>query len=141
MLDSKKGVEPLITTVLVIGMVVAGSVIVFFWGEGFTEELIEKGAGVAISELNCVSDVKIDIIRHDASTLTVENKGKGKIDAFTLIEDGGTPHKEYVEIEPGDIATVDYFGGAKIVVIPELRIAKGVFQPCSGKGQKLTYTI
>jgi len=136
--QSKKGISPLITTVLVIGMVVVGSLIVFLWGKGFTEELIEKSSGIALSQLSCVNDIKIDIIRHDPSFLTIENKGRGKIDAITLIEDGGTPREEYIEIEPGAIEQVSY-AGAKITVIPKIRLGKGLYQPCTE--QKLTYKV
>ena len=134
---NKKGAGPLIATVLIIGMVVAGSAIVFLWGEQYSEELITKSQGAALSKLNCASDIKIDILRHDANTLTIENKGRGKIDAFTLIENDN-PREDYTEIDPGNVEQVQY-SGRNIVVIPKIRIAQGLYQPCTE--QKLTYRI
>ena len=135
---NKKGAGPLIATVLIIGMVVAGSAIVFLWGEQYSEELITKGQGVALSKLNCASDIKIDLLRHGGGELTIENKGRGKIDSFTLIENDN-PRDEHTEIEPGNIGTVSYGGSGTIIVIPKIRIAQGLYQPCSE--QKLTYRV
>ena len=134
----KRGASPLIATVLIIGMVVAASAVVFIWGKGYTEELIEKSQGAALTKLNCVTDIAINIIRHDSGYLTVENIGRGKIDAFTLVNQDGDSFEELVSIDPGNIEKIQYYG-EKITVIPKIRIAKGLYQPCSG--QKLTYKI
>ena len=133
----KRGASPLIATVLIIGMVVSASAVVFIWGRQYSEDIIEKSQTASLTKLDCVTDIAIDVLRHDSSYLTVENKGKGKIDAFTLVQDG-IPREEYVGVDPGNIEQVPYMG-SKIVVIPKIRIAQGLYEPCTS--QKLTYTV
>lgn len=138
----KQGISPLIASVLVIGMVVVTASIVFFWGKGFTEEIIEKEGAVSQQRLNCATDVKINVLSENSGLLTIENAGSGRIDAFSLVVNGVTEEK-IVAIEPGNTKQVAYPGqsgsNAKVDIIPKIRIGAGVFQPCSS--QKVTYTV
>lgn len=135
----KRGVSPLIASVLVIGMVVVVASIVFFWGKGFTEEIIEKEGTLDQKRLNCVTDVKINVLDGSSNEVTIENLGSARIDAFSLVSDGIA--EETVDaVEPGNTIKVQHTAqGSKIDIIPKIRVAAGVYQPCSS--QKLTYKI
>ena len=135
----KKGISPLIASVLVIGMVIVTASIVFFWGKGFTEEIIEKEGAISQQRLNCATDVKINVLSGSGGELTVENIGSGRIDAFSLVVDGQATD-EQVSIDPGNTGTIAYSATAgKVDIIPKIRIGKGIFQPCSS--QKVTYSV
>lgn len=136
----KQGISPLIASVLVIGMVIVTASIVFFWGKGFTEEIIQKEGAVSQQRLNCATDVKINIVSESNSQLTVENAGNGRIDAFSLVVDGQATD-EPVTIDPGNTASVPHNAntGQKVDIIPKIRIGNGLYQPCSS--QKITYKV
>jgi len=136
----KKGISPLIASVLVIGMVVVTASIVFFWGKGFTEEIIEKEGAVSQQRLNCATDVKINVLSESSGLLTIENAGSGRVDAFSLVVDG-VAEEQIVSIEPGNTQQIasSVQPGQKVDIIPKIRIGAGVFQPCSS--QKVTYKV
>ena len=68
----KKGVSPVIATVLLIAMVVVIALIVFLWFRGLTEEAITKFGGTNV-KLVC-SDVSFDA-SYLAGTLSLLNTG------------------------------------------------------------------
>lgn len=136
----KQGISPLIASVLVIGLVIVTASIVFFWGKGFTEEIIEKEGALSQKRLNCATDIKINVVDENSGQLTIENRGSGRIDAFSLVVDGQVA-EESVALDPGNTATVPHSAssGQKIDIIPKVRLGSGLFQPCSS--QKVTYKI
>ncbi len=140
LVEGKKGISPLIASVLVIGMVIVTASIVFFWGKGFTEEIIEKEGAVSQKRLNCATDVKINVITESGGQLTIENAGNGRIDAFSLVVDG-VATDEQVSIDPGNTEVIGHSAGPgqKVDIIPKVRLGSGLFQPCSS--QKVTYKI
>ncbi len=60
---SKKGVSPLIATVLLIAFAVALGAVVMNWGRGYVEDTQDFAQQKSDSELRCSSDVKIDFIQ------------------------------------------------------------------------------
>jgi len=68
----KKGVSPVIATVLLVGMVVVLGLIIFLWMKSFTKETITKFGGENI-ELVC-NDVNL-IISRVGDQLTISNNG------------------------------------------------------------------
>jgi len=120
-------------------MVVAAGALVFFWGKGFTQELIEKSGTVSEKKFNCATDIQIDVVNEDATSLTIENKGRGRIDAITVVEQGSSDQQP-VTIEPGSTGQVTHAGTpGKIDIIPMIKIAAGYYEPCSSK--KITYKV
>lgn len=136
----KQGISPLIASVLVIGMVIVAASIVFFWGRGFTEEIIEKEGAISQQRLNCATDIKINVVRESGGQLTVENLGSGRVDAFSVVVDGQAT-EEPTSIDPGNTAQIGHSAnpGQKVDIIPKIRIGAGIFQPCSS--QKITYKV
>ncbi len=140
LVSRKQGISPLIASVLVIGMVVATASIVFFWGKGFTEEIIQKEGAISGQRLNCATDVKINVVSESGSQLIVENAGSGRIDAFSLVVNG-VANEEVVPLDPGNTVPLSHIAttGEKVDIIPKVKVGAGLFQPCSS--QKVTYRI
>lgn len=140
LIATKRGISPLIATVLIIGMVVSASAVVFLWAKGFEENLIKKEGAASLSALNCATDITIDAIRHDAATITVENKGRGKIEGFRIFVDDAFVD-DTTQLNPGDINDLSYNGasGDKVTIIPKIKVAKGIYQPCTD--QKIVYKV
>ena len=78
---NKKGVSPIIATILLIALVVIIALIVFQWMKGFTKEAVTKFDGTNI-ELVC-NDVQFDA-SYSAGTLTISNSGNIPIYNFDV---------------------------------------------------------
>lgn len=149
---TKRGISPLIATVLLIGFVVAAFGVVMLWTRGFVEELQEKRGAEGTARLDCASDVEIGIrdLTFGGGQLTavVENK-RGRVDGFIFVVRGDTDSSSEeisTGIEPGGIANIDVAYDSvkvgqpdKIDVIPRLKLGKGVYQPCPD--QKITWKV
>jgi len=95
-LKSKKGVSPLIATVLLIAFAVALGAVVMNWGRTYVEDTAKFAREKSDIEIKCSSDVKLEFLKikdvkhicyyYDASNLkvnfTVENTGK--LDVYGL---------------------------------------------------------
>ena len=142
----KKGIEPLITTVILVGVVIASTVVVYFWGQEYVESIQEKQGSSSASRFSCTTDIRINVLGVTGNKIRVENTGNGKIDAFLLrkeISGASVPEEKVVEVAPGTIAEVPFSGPPSsmqsIEVIPKIRLGKGVYQPCID--QKITYSL
>ena len=60
---SKKGVSPLVATVLLIAFSVALGAVVMNWGSNYVNEQIESPVPKSQQQLQCINDVKIDVIK------------------------------------------------------------------------------
>lgn len=70
----KKGISPVIATVLLVGLVIVTGLIVFAWFRGFTQETVTKFGGENI-ELAC-NDLQFEASYSSSSnTLSVSNVG------------------------------------------------------------------
>ena len=94
MIKSKKGISPLIATVLLIGFTVALAAIVMTWGTKFTRDVQKTTSESATSNVACAQDVMLSIIgvcqdkTADPSGKTykivVSNEGKTDITALNI---------------------------------------------------------
>tara|TARA_Y100000310_G_C20657696_1_gene802858 strand:- start:953 stop:1441 length:489 start_codon:yes stop_codon:yes gene_type:complete len=60
-LNNRKGISPLIATVLLIGLVVAVVASIMLWSRTIIKEEIEKRAPIAQGKLTCQTEVGIDV--------------------------------------------------------------------------------
>jgi len=148
----KKGISPLIATVLLIGFVVAIMVLVFLWGKNYIEELAQKRGLLAEKEQQC-TQVKLEVLRacwsgRTVSELVIRNNANLPIHkfVFTAVGSEGQPvertgadgklgaleTKTYA-INEGELAVEDIQG---VNIIPHLRVAIGRYVPCTK--QKIT---
>lgn len=77
-MKNKKGVSPLIATVLLIGFAVALAAVVMTWGLGFIEQTAETTEKQTTNTLICASDLAFTIsnVNPLAKTITIDNRGK-----------------------------------------------------------------
>lgn len=104
MFNSKKGVSPLIATVLLIAFTVALGAVVMNWGKDFVTTKAKDTSGVANLELSCTSDIELLVKKIGATkrlcynitdtnttqiTFLLENRGVKAIDGvrITVIDD------------------------------------------------------
>ena len=141
---TKRGISPLIATVLLIGFVVMAGGVVIFWSRGFIKEKAAKEGALAQKQLECENIIiEIKSVSRATRSIVLENKGNKDIDGFILrtVEGGGGAEKIYQRVKALEQDTVVYpFSlerNAKVDLIPALR-PEGVgapFVPCSGKNK------
>jgi len=97
---SKKGVSPLIATVLLIAFAVALGAVVMNWGKTYVEDQADKVGTKGDKDLACTSDVdlawfqrnNVDQVCYGANYVlfTLENTGDKAISGMKLVIDGNT---------------------------------------------------
>ncbi len=58
---NKKGISPLIATVLLIGLVIAIIATIMLWSRSIIKEEIEKRAQIATGKLACLTEIEIAV--------------------------------------------------------------------------------
>ena len=82
--DNKKGLSPVIASVLMILLVLVLAIIIFLWARGFIGEQIEK-FGRPVDELCSSVDFEVEVIQNGGyHILEIVNKGNVGISAFEL---------------------------------------------------------
>ncbi len=86
---NKKGISPLIATVLIIGFTVALAAVIMVWGQGFIKGMQEKTQSTSDAQLACAQDVVVTV--SDACIdgvagikVTIKNDGNKNVDSLTL---------------------------------------------------------
>lgn len=132
---NKKGISPLIATVLLVSFVVVLSLVIFFWGKQFVSELIEKRGDVAAIKLEC-ENIELEVVNVVGNNLNLRNMGTKRISGFTLryIDTDNTQEVNDI-LEPSSDLTLTLDNLGKIDVIPMLRpLSVGAPSiPCSSK--------
>jgi flagellin-like protein len=85
---NKKGISPLIATVLIIGFTVALAAVIMTWGQSFSKSMSQSTEETTAVQLACAQDVQFDLtnVCHDGAgnlKLTVENNGNKDLDEIT----------------------------------------------------------
>ncbi len=91
---NKKGVSPLIATVLLIGFTVALAGVVITCGGGFTERITSGTEERTSQTLACTGDLNFEIEAVKCpSTIIIENKGRLRIEKISLrfFDSAGNP--------------------------------------------------
>lgn len=79
---NKKGISPLIATVLLIGFTIALAAVVMIWGQNLFQQTTEQTGEQASSQIKCIQEVDIDIIsatNANPIVAMVDNKGEATI--------------------------------------------------------------
>lgn len=139
----KKGISPLIATVLLIGLVVSLVTVVTLWGRQYIMEKANKEGKLSEKKLLCNS-IQINIVNSyqigNKGYITIKNTKDTKIGKFTFrIEGQKTEPKE--SFDALDSLAVKQYNMTftedeiklldKIDVIPWLKVAPGYYIPCS----------
>jgi flagellin-like protein len=125
---SRKGVSPLIATVLLIALTIAAFLAIFAWSKGFIKEQVEKNGQLV--DTQCQS-IAFDAIMQ-GNTVYVTNKGNVVVYGFNIRgEKDGTTKLFFLRTESGklgigevdnlDLSSVPTIGDySKISLIPVL---------------------
>lgn len=90
MFSNKRGISPLIATVLIIGFTVALAAVIMVWGQGFIKDMQSKTQAESDIQLSCAQDVKLEVSdacreSGDANLkVTVKNDGNKDLTSLTL---------------------------------------------------------
>jgi len=86
----KRGISPLIATVLIIGFTVALAAVIMTWGQSFSRGIQEQTEETSTQQITCAQDVMFDIKNVCETTtdgtykITIANNGNKKIDSFRV---------------------------------------------------------
>ena len=142
---TQKGVSPLVATVLLIGFVIAVIVLVMLWGKNYIEERALKEGKLSEKKLECES-IEVTVVnayqQGGNAVVVVKNLKDKPIDKFIfrVIGEEAEPQESFEKLNSLEIKeyrlqfTEDIVGRiTQLQVIPNLKVAPGVFVPCSSK--------
>ncbi len=141
---SKKGISPLIATVLLVGFTVSLIALVIIWARGFITEKAQKEDILAQARIKCQSlSFDVTYLAQGGSSLVtrVKNTGPQNIDGFIFRIKGSDETQPLettdiirradsreIQTSIGDVGTV-----STVDIIPRIRAGKGTYVPCSGQ--------
>ena len=101
----KRGISPLIATVLLIAFAVALGAIVMNWGRSYVEETARQSAITSDTKVTCAQQVRLDVVQvnrvpricynEDAGNIEITLQNRGEVDILGMLfnvlgEDGAT---------------------------------------------------
>ncbi len=145
---NKRGVSPIIATVMLVGFTVAVIGLVIVWSRGFIEERAQKEEALAGTKLNC-ENVKFEVEEAyqtgENLHLKIKNAASQRIDAVVLRIKGENVEAteqgfvvKGLETKSLDIGSESFDASAvgeitSVEIIPEIKAGKNTFVPCSSK--------
>lgn len=101
--NKKRGISPLIATVLLIGFTIALVIIIFFWISSFTKERAAKTEEIVEAEVSCATAIDVGVEKSclDSSGVhfILENRKNTDISGFVLrLESTTDPNVDVIEI-------------------------------------------
>lgn len=135
MVSNKRGISPLIATVLIIGFTVALAAVIMVWGQGFIKGMQEKTEAGADVQLICAQDVSMSVSdvceeKDDATgeltgnlKVTVKNDGSKALSKITLRLYESASNIGTVELPQLDAFDVKTYPVAASVFAPMLSTA------------------
>ena len=138
----RKGVSPLMTTIILISIVVVTVTVVTLWGKGVQEDIQSKQGSIAMAQLSCTG-VNIGIAETTATAVTVENKGADISGVVMVVKgDENTESQLYQQtIKSGDSRSFPFAGIPGVGNIEEVSviatIGEGINRPCTDQKKEL----
>lgn len=147
-MNTKKGVSPLVATILLIAFAVAIIVLVTIWGRNYIEEKAQKEGALAQLESECqnVEFGFVEACRYSILSkvnVTLKNEKTRQIDGFVFqFKMGGdiNPVEVLKRISGGETRVLDvapsnpsFADATSVNMIPRLKAGKDVYIPCSQK--------
>ncbi|MDD5331842.1 MAG: hypothetical protein PHE43_03415 [Candidatus Nanoarchaeia archaeon] len=143
---NKKGISPLIATILLVGFAIAVLAIAFLWARGYIEEKAAKEGKLAEKQFEC-EDIEFTItsiqVTGSSVRVALKNLKDKNIDKLTFRIEGDSKsdlRNEYVSLEGLEVKPYEVeFDSSKIndptkvSVIPWINVAPGYYLPCSNK--------
>lgn len=151
----KRGISPLIATVILVGFAVAIIILVLLWGSKYIRDIQEKEGEIAATRLSCSTDVAFAILDVEAAgndlSIQIENL-REPLDSFYVIIRGPGNDQDTIEVtddvvlatgeikilrvtyDPARVETAK-----EVDIVPRLAVAPGVYESCSGQHE--TYEL
>lgn len=151
----KKGLSPLIATVLLIGITISMAALVMVWGQDLIKRTTEETGESATTEIKCISRVTLELLNascFDLTTnlpmtpagtmaLTLDNRNEEAIDGIIVrvYGTGNVVQTRQIPFTLGafstDIITFQYGspiqgGVTKVEVLPQIRLKEGSLKTC-----------
>ena len=146
---TRKGVSPLVATVLLVGFTVSLVALTVLWSRGYIEERAQKEEKLATTQINCEA---VQFMINDAEQfgmsrvdIDVENKASTQIDGFVFrIKGDEVEALEWrqplegirtmtIQLTDTDFDFAKVGAIQTIEAIPLLKAGQGTYVPCSGK--------
>lgn len=127
-MKNKKGISPLIATVLILGFTVALAAVIMTWGTGFTKKMQTQTEETANVQVICATDVVFDVksvcyedeavkcdpLTTDCYKILIQNDGKESIKKWKI-----RIYEDETKVDPLDSSVgIPAFGLAQIPVKP-----------------------
>lgn len=108
---NKRGISPLIATVLLVGLVVVLGVLFFLFAKGQITAQLQKQQceGTDIINIDFSAECK-----KDENSVTLTNHGQGTIDGVRFIFNEQSPGPSMINLKPGDTFTVNFKDGTNL---------------------------
>ena len=137
---NKKGISPLIATVLLIGSTIVIASLLILWWSGTVKDTIQKEGIANKGKTLCLGEVGIDVVSCNDElpqrTVTVMNTGSAPITAFRFVTDDGTTTRED-EIKPSKQKSLNVDSTDNLKIIPVV-VVEGYPVTCSEKLVEVT---
>ncbi len=142
MVMQKKGIEPIITTVVLVTFVVASALAVTFWGKGITKELQSKQGGAAAAALTCTG-VNFQVTDTAGGSVELDNNGADLSGMLLVVSGSGKTNTVFYNqaVERGSSRSYPYTG---IPGVPDVEkifvvgtVGQGINRPCSDQKLEL----
>lgn len=135
---NRKGISPLIATVLLIGFTIVIAAGIIMWWTGSVKSFIDKEGAEQAAQIKCSTETVLSIVSCADNTVTVKNEGTAVITAVIVRNpNGGEPVTEEIDIESGEESNVNDIGvgvGENVQVIPAiLETEKSVLVACNNQ--------
>ena len=130
----KKGISPLIATVLLIGFTVVLAAGIMLWWVGTTKEFIDKEGASQAAQARCAGSTAIDILSCSGGEVVIQNSGTEVVTAVIVrdMAGGEEPFTEEIDIEAGEQDEVDPGFDGTIQVLPAI-LEDGVLVTCTNQ--------
>lgn len=134
----KRGVSPLIATVLLIGFAVIIAVSVWLWYSNIVQGEFMKQGALSQIQTDCLSDIELQIISASAAdgNIDIKNSGNKLFNGIrVLINDGESVSSIQETFNPGDQKTINIpaISEADRVSVMPMIVRQGVPGTCSEK--------
>lgn len=135
----KKGISPLIATVLLIGFTIVIAAGIILWWTGSVKSFIDKDGAEQAAQIKCATETALSVVSCDPDEIIIKNDGTAIITAVIVRStNGDDPITEEVDIESGEEENVNIgsldLENANVQVIPAiLETEKSVLVACNNQ--------
>ena len=92
----KKGISPLIATVLLIGFTIVLAAAIMLWWVGTTKEFIDKEGATQAAQMRCATSTVLDIVSCSGGNVVIKNIGTETVTAV-IVRSGSSAFEPITE--------------------------------------------